>query len=191
MLAGTTLFFDASWPRRLMAWMRRRPGVLPEIQKDERRAGLPIRVFLATYLLLQLLIPLRHFIYPGDVSWTEEGHRFSWRMKLRDKDGTARFIVTDPSSGTTTVVEPETILSDWQVPKMVVRPDMILQFAHHLAARGGAGHRLEVRVLSAVSLNGHETRSLVDPRVDLAAQPRTLWPAAWVTRGGDVPDDVK
>jgi vitamin K-dependent gamma-carboxylase len=192
MLAGTTLFFDASWPRRLMAWVRKRPVRVPEPVNAGRAVGLPVRVFLTVYLALQLAIPLRHFLYPGDVSWTEEGHRFSWRMKLRDKSGSAQFLVTDRSNGgTTTVVAPESVLSDWQVPKMVMRPDMILQFAHYLAREHGApGRLIEVRVQSVVSLNGHESRPLVDPRVDLAAERRTLWPAAWVTRGRDVPDDM-
>ena len=35
------------------------------------------------YLLVQVVLPLRHWLYPGDVAWSEEGHRFAWRMKLR------------------------------------------------------------------------------------------------------------
>lgn len=30
------------------------------------------------------------------VNWTEEGHRFSWRMKLRDKAGMAMFWIVAP-----------------------------------------------------------------------------------------------
>jgi len=37
------------------------------------------------------LLFLRHWLYPGNVSWTEEGHRYAWHMKLRDKDCTATF----------------------------------------------------------------------------------------------------
>jgi hypothetical protein len=33
----------------------------------------------------QTLVPFRHLLYPGNVSWTEEGHRFAWHMKLRSK----------------------------------------------------------------------------------------------------------
>jgi hypothetical protein len=28
------------------------------------------------------------------VNWNEEGHRWSWRMKLRDKEAHTRFFVT-------------------------------------------------------------------------------------------------
>jgi len=38
------------------------------------------------YALYHILFPLRFVRYPGDVSWTEYGHLFSWRMKLRDKN---------------------------------------------------------------------------------------------------------
>ncbi len=40
---------------------------------------------LAVWVGVQCLFPLRHWLYPGNVSWTEEGHRFAWHMKLRDK----------------------------------------------------------------------------------------------------------
>ena len=54
---------------------------------------------LAAYLAVQLLLPLRHYLYPGNVSWTEEGHNFAWHMKLRTKVGEAVFTVTHPAVG--------------------------------------------------------------------------------------------
>ena len=41
---------------------------------------------LILYTLYHVLFPLRFVLYPGDVAWTEYGHLFSWRMKLRDKN---------------------------------------------------------------------------------------------------------
>ncbi|HEY4216775.1 MAG TPA: HTTM domain-containing protein [Gemmatimonadaceae bacterium] len=209
MLAATTLFFDPDWPCRLVerwkggtverAEAERTQDCHPERSEGSSRAtrdSSSLRSFgmtaLAVYLLLQILIPLRHFVYPGNVSWTEEGHRFSWQMKLREKDGTSRFFVTDTRTGATTVVEPETILESWQAAKMATRPDMILQFAHYLAReRARQGETVQVRAQSTVSLNGHESRQLIDPTVDLVGQHRTLWPAPWIMRGAgvsDVPD---
>lgn len=54
---------------------------------------------LSVYLLVQLLLPLRHLLYAGDPSWTEEGHRYAWHMKLRDKDAEAVFHVVDGQTG--------------------------------------------------------------------------------------------
>jgi len=53
-----------------------------------------------TYLALQIFVPLRHWLYPGAVQWTEEGHRFSWRMKLRDKQSELQLRAFDPASPT-------------------------------------------------------------------------------------------
>ncbi len=39
------------------------------------------------YFIFQILLPLRHWTYPGNVNWTEEGHRLSWHMMLRVKGG--------------------------------------------------------------------------------------------------------
>lgn len=65
---------------------------------------------------------------------------------------------------------------------MAGQPDMILQFAHHLAAEARRAGRAGVQVRARVtaSLNGREPQLLVDPEVDLAAQPRTLRRASWI-----------
>ena len=60
---------------------------------------------LALWLAVQILVPLRHLLYPGNVSWTEQGHRFAWMMKLRDKDAEASFTVRDPATGRLWTIE--------------------------------------------------------------------------------------
>ena len=116
---------------------------------------------LAIYLLAQILVPLRHHLYAGDVQWTEEGHRFSWRMKLRDKEGDTRFFIFDPQTGTGWEADPLQYLTDWQYEEMTGRPDMILQFAHFLAddARSQGHENVEVRVWDSTA----ELRYLVLP----------------------------
>lgn len=184
MIAATALFFSPDWPRRLLArWWRSAPAppeaTVPARSTGRTRAGLAL---LGAYVALQLLVPLRHYLYAGDVNWTEEGHRFAWHMKLRDKDAWAEFLVTDPASGQTWVVHPGEYLTPWQEARMAARPDMILQFAHHLARqlRPPGGGRVEVRASVEASLNGREPQLLIDPAVDLAAEPRTLGAARWI-----------
>ena len=62
------------------------------------------------------------------------------------------------------------------------RPDMLLQFAHHLAKVtprfGPKPLRVEARVL--VSLNGRKPQLIVDPNVDLAAESRTWGRPGWL-----------
>ena len=37
--------------------------------------------FIVAWLGFQILFPLRHLLYPGNPSWTEEGHYFSERLR--------------------------------------------------------------------------------------------------------------
>ena len=137
---------------------------------------------LAAYLAVQLVLPLRHYLYPGDVSWTEEGHNFAWHMKLRTKSGEAVFTVTHPPSGQTWVVKPEDYLKSHQLMKTITKPDLILLFGHHLAEekkREGYDD-VEVRARVMVSLNGRRPQLLIDPNVDLAKEDVSLLPARWV-----------
>jgi vitamin K-dependent gamma-carboxylase len=137
---------------------------------------------LAAYLAIQLLFPLRHYLYPGNVSWTEEGHNFSWHMKLRTKGGEAVFTVTHPGSGQTWSIKPEDYLKSHQVQKMITKPDLILHFGHYLAdeKRREGFDNVEVRARVMVSLNGREPQLLIDPNVDLAREDVGLLPARWI-----------
>lgn len=145
---------------------------------------------LAAYLALQLVLPLRHLLYPGPVEWTEEGHRMSWRMMLRSKSGYVRFKLHHPPTGERWTVRPEDFLTPKQSLRVSTRPDLLWQFAQfleqHYAAEGRAP--VEVRVRSIVSLNGRPSQTFVDPDVDLAA---TEWnffgPNRWIVPFEEAP----
>jgi hypothetical protein len=184
MIAGATLFLDPSWPRALLGGS----PLPPEPAAHRARSAVLLG---ALWLLVQVLLPLRHYLYPGRVSWTEEGQSFAWRMMRRRKDATTTFVVRQPGAQRLIQVDPADELMDWQRSKMVARPDMILQYAHHLAQRFQAhgGGDVEVRALSRATLNGRARQDLVDPAVDLAREPRSLGTARWIvplsTRGGE------
>jgi hypothetical protein len=103
MIATTILFVEPDWPRRMLRlpWQAGPPF--------EPRRMIPYRSwvigFVTLYLALQILIPLRHILYPGEVNWTEEGHRFSWHMKLRSKSGRIAFTMIDPRTNQTWPVD--------------------------------------------------------------------------------------
>jgi vitamin K-dependent gamma-carboxylase len=78
-------------------------------------------------------VPLRHFLYPGYVGWTEEGHLFAWHMMLRSKRGKAEFFATDPVSGRSAKINPESLLTPRQLRKFSRWPDMVLQLSHYIA----------------------------------------------------------
>ena len=137
---------------------------------------------LAAYLVVQIILPLRHYLYPGNVSWTEEGHNFAWHMKLRTKTGEAVFTVTHPETGQAWTIKPEDHLKSHQVMKMSTKPDLILHFAHYLAEqkKREGYENVEVRARVMVSLNGREPQLLIDPNVDLTKKEVTLLPASWI-----------
>jgi hypothetical protein len=191
MIAATTIFFEPDWPRRVLSFLRRsRP---PHERERPPPAETPAAVEVTparslgiagvgAWIALQLFLPLRHFLYPGYASWTEEGHLYSWHMKLRNKTGSGEFTARDAATGASWKIDPREYLAKRQEREMYGHPDELLQFAHHVAdeyAKTGKG-RLEVRARVFVSLNGRKPQLLVDPDVDLAAQPRSLgrWP--WI-----------
>ncbi|XYH98007.1 HTTM domain-containing protein [Sorangium sp. So ce1128] len=183
MIASLALFADPSWPRRRLPFLFGRADragdgalVVPSPAASRRRA-LPLAL-LHAYLLLHLVVPLRHWLYPGDVAWNEAGHRFSWRMKLRDKNVSELDIrVMDPRTGVRESLDLEAWLTDRQLGEMSTRPDMIVDFAHHVADRWQEdfGVRPVVTAKVVASLNGGPFRDLVDPTRDLASQPRGLF----------------
>jgi vitamin K-dependent gamma-carboxylase len=184
MILALGIFYPPDWPARLAERARgRRALVAAAPGPGMRRPPRWVPLALGAYFVVQLALPLRHWFYPGDVAWTEEGHLYSWRMKLRDKEATrAEFHVVAPERGASWSVRPADVLTNWQAYKMTTRPDMILQFAHHLAAEARALGHGAVRVYAEVevSLNGRPPQPLVDPAVDLAAEPRSWRPKRWV-----------
>ena len=144
------------------------------------RAALVAAVLLVS--VIQIGLPLRHLLYPGDVRWTEEGYYLSWRVMLTEKAGTVDFEVTDPSSGRQWRTGPEIVLTDWQIQQAAIRPDLLHATAHLVAAdfakRGFPS--VEVRADAWVSFNGRRPQRLVDPTVDLAAVERSWRHQRWI-----------
>ena len=142
----------------------------------------PALACLTVFFVFQLLFPLRHFFYPGDANWTGEGQHFAWRMMLREHHGIGRLLAFDPLSGRHTAIYPLRHLDREQVAVMWTEPDMILQFAHYMAAqlRQQGWHAVEIHANAEKSLNGRRSQVLIDPNVNLAAEPRSLRPAKWI-----------
>jgi HTTM domain/Vitamin K-dependent gamma-carboxylase, lumenal domain len=173
MIGLTPIFFAPDWPRRVLGRVARvrwpsRSRVL------RMRFEKPILACLAVHLVLQTLIPLRAFVESDDIAWTERGFRFAWRVMAMEKAGVATFRLRDPATGEQWVVDPRAELTPLQTNMMATQPDMIADYARHLAAEARrAGHAgVEVRADVYVSLNGRPNRRFVDPDADLAAATR-------------------
>ncbi|MFO1463907.1 MAG: HTTM domain-containing protein [bacterium] len=175
MIATATLFDEPDWPRKILPLQSPAPDLSLATGLDARRGAVTAFVFL--YLGLQFFLPLRHWLYPGEVSWTEQGHYFSWHMKLRDKSGHLKFYAGDAKTGALEEVDPGLELNSFQRAKLIQRPQFIYQYAQHLKdqllARGVAEPM--VRVDAWVSLNGRPLQQAIDPTVNLASTPSSLW----------------
>ena len=189
MTAAITIFFDPDWPRRMAARWGWDLGAAPAATGAPPAGGLRLSqrlmvVGLAAYVAFQVLMPLRHFLYPGYVSWTEEGHRFAWHMKLRGK--TSRITITGhlPASNTRFVIDPAEDLTERQLRKLNTFPDMLLQYVHFKRdeLRASTGAEPVITVDWICSLNGQKARRLVDTNVDLAKEEPSLLPARWILR---------
>lgn len=202
MIFSALIFFPASAHEKWMLplerrWMKNRkiidtgPGRQRPLTPREAPQIKLATILLVSYLSLQVLLPFRYLLYPGDLFWTEEGFRFSWRVMLMHKEGYATFYVVDPKSGGSIEIDNRNYLSPVQIDQMSTQPDMILQFAHYLGQEFrdtlltfGQQHihlqdpRIEADVF--VSLNGRLHRQLADRKTNLAQEPYSLKHRSWV-----------
>lgn len=172
------LFFAPDWPLRLIG---RHPPVDRDVGDFSGALLSPGRRWvLGLFLLWQCVMPLRHWVYPGNVLWTEEGFRFAWHVMLIEKTGWVEFTLKDPESGRFWVVSPRD-LTPFQQRMMSTQPDMILQYAHHLVAQRVAQYpHIEVYAESYAALNGRPSQPLINPQVNLRHFGHDLWPKSFV-----------
>ncbi len=129
-----------------------------------------IKIAIGLFFLIMMTLPFRHHLIPGSVAWTEEGHRYSWRMMLRQKHAYGTFTVKNLATNTTERIQIREHLTKRQKRKMLTHPEMILQFAHYLRDHYEAEYGNEVAVYADIrsKLNGRKYQQYTDPKVDLA-----------------------
>lgn len=128
---------------------------------------------LGLYFIWQLYLPLRHWTIPGDVLITEEGHRLSWRMKLRSKCGQGSIRVYDAESNEQMDVNHYEYLSPSSHRLMLSRSDFIWQYARYLEKcyREKGVKDIKVYADIFIEINGNNTKiQLTDPNKDLTEE---------------------
>lgn len=184
MSCAALIFFPPDWPRTLLRALGRPvPTDISPVPTDSPAPlGRLALTALTLHFSIQILLPLRHHLYGGDHGWHEQGFRFAWHVMLVEKTGVVTYRVRDPASGRVFFVHPEDALTAQQAKQMAFQPDMILDYAHHLAAdfaaRGMPG--VEVRADAFVAYNGRPGARLIDPDVDLARERDGLAPKPWI-----------
>ena len=192
MIATALVFFPSEFHRRIIkkigSWIHASEPILQPRQqlKYSRISSTVIISLFFIFFAIQLVLPFRHFMYPGELFWTEQGYRFSWRVMLMEKAGYAQFTVRD-ADGKQILVDNTQFLTPLQEKMMATQPDMILQYAHILKEYyEREGFRSpEVYVDSYVALNGRLGKPLIDPQTDLAKQKDSFDNKSWVLTFND------
>ncbi len=134
------------------------------------------------FFVIQILVPFRYLLYPGELLWHEQGYRYSWRVMLVEKTGIATFRVYDPNNDTSFYVDNSKYLTPFQEKQMSFQPDFILEYAHFLGNKfsSSGDKNIEVYVENFVSLNGRRSQRLVSNEVDLLTLKNTLKNKHWI-----------
>ncbi|MFP8487516.1 HTTM domain-containing protein [Gracilimonas sp. Q87] len=189
MIASALIFFDAGLHNKILTkvseWLKISKSLFDngktyQFSKDWlRKASLGVVII---FFILQLLIPFRYLLYPGELFWTEEGYRFSWRVMLMEKAGYANFKVVDSENEQRFYVDNTQFLTRFQEKQMSSQPDFILEYAHfledHYQQQGIEDPKIFVE--SYVALNGRRSQPYVDPEVDLTEIEPSLKYRTWI-----------
>lgn len=178
-LAFTLFFFPPELIRSIFL-KKKTPYLIGNPQTPQNKRW--IIGLLSLYFLVQLILPLRHYFIQDNVLWTEEGHRLSWRMMLRSRQGITNFRVVNKTTGDIYLVDQDNYLTSAQQGKTASYPDFIWQFAQHLKEEyREKGEEVSVFVDSKVGVNGKPYQLFIDPRTDLANVPwNYFWHNTWI-----------
>lgn len=186
MISAALIFFPGTVHEKWLGRIGYCPDVGRVYRKETTRKFL--MPALGVFMLLQLLLPFRHLLYPGDTMWTEEGYRFSWRVMLVEKSGHVTFHVRDAVTERQTEIVNGNYLTLFQEKQMSIQPDFILQFAHFLKEEYQTRHGFVDPVITVdahVAINGRTSRRFIDPEVNLAAIEDDLLPKSWILHTPD------
>lgn len=166
-LAFSLFFFPAEKVHR---WFLKKKDFYQEKAIQVPNYAGAFQLFIVVWFICQIGLPLRHWFIPGDVLYTEEGHRMSWRMMLRTKSGHATYTVVDTKTGEKTIINKAKYLTPKQLRQATTKPDIIWQFAQRIARDyAQQGKEVQVFVRCGIRVNKGSYTPLINPEVDLAA----------------------
>lgn len=126
---------------------------------------------LISFVILELLIPLRHQLIPGNFMWHERGFLFSWTMKLRHKDYVLAMSYKVAGSPNIYPIQISKYVTQPQAQIIAFSPVDLVQFAHFIEAQLQPhynGRDIQVYAENFVALNSYRPLQLiVNPYTDL------------------------
>ena len=195
MIASMTLFVDPDAPKKFIETLHSRikiprvPVDLPAISQSQTLDRMNpvyrrfIFGFVVVYLAVQILVPLRRFLYPSNTNWTMEGVRFAWRLKMNNKKVKYTIVARDAETGKTYSLDHyQEVLTPYQL-WLDATPDMLVQYAHYLKkeAEYSGIKNPSIYVHAEASLNSRPFQPFIDERVNLADVDYPLFShASWI-----------
>jgi hypothetical protein len=164
-LTFALFFYEPETIRRIFL---RKKSRLENENVDQNFYGKKIVYYLMIpYLIIQLLLPLRHHFIEGDVLWTEEGHRLSWRMMLRERSGYIVIRIKDLETDDESIYNYGKNLTDKQAQNLATKPDFIWQYCQRIK-ENFKGKPIAIYIDCKNSINRKELKTLIDPKFDMA-----------------------
>ena len=187
MIVCALIFFDEKFHQRLINRIKKlisfiykhtEKSEIISVKKSTNKLSLMIVLL---FLIIQILMPIRHWLYKGNVMWHEQGYRFSWRVMLMEKIGYTIFKIEE-ENGKYFYVNNEDHLSSYQEKQMSFQPDFILEYAHYLGAyyENKGFENVKVFAESYVSLNGRKSQRFIDPNVNLLKSNDSFKNKTWI-----------
>lgn len=199
-LALSTIFFAPNWPQRLLRFSLARFEALPPAPDLPKTAFKLTPLALAALIVwfsVQIVVPQRQIAFDNLVGWTGDGHRFSWRMRIYDRQSEGTFRIVSADGAQSWEIDPYQVMSFRQARNVLARPDIIYDFAHDLRDAWYERGYSDVAVYADVrkSLNGRPMQQFTDPGQDLTDVPWN-WArqASWIlpnllrSPGGQLPE---
>lgn len=188
MITLTTIFFSENFHLKIISKLQslfkigttKNTSVLMYVPSKQLIKGFTFLI--ALHFSMQLLMPLRFILYSGNLFWTEQGYRFSWRVMLMEKAGTAFFYIRDKNTGKETEISNCDYLTTMQEKMMATQPDMLIQYAHFLKNdyEKQGFKNIEVVAESYVTLNGKASKLIVNKTTDLSLEEDNYKPKTWI-----------
>lgn len=124
-----------------------------------------LKYLIIPFLMIQLILPLRHHFIEGDVFWTEEGHRLSWRMMLRERSGYIVIKIRDNKTKESFIYDYHKNLSSKQARQLATKPDFIWQYCQKIKEEF-KDKDISIFIDCKNSINRKPLKTLIDPNVD-------------------------
>ena len=173
MIASVLIFFSGDehyrfWRKLFPSYVSDNKKVDDSIYFSSLRKKI-ITAVLSVFIVFQLLFPWRYLLYKGDLLWNERGYRYSWRVMLMEKSGSAVFYLQTEENGKKLKIDNSDFLNAHQEKQMSTQPDLIYQYvailSEYYKTQGYPSPIITSEIY--ITLNGRPSKLLFDKDIVL------------------------